>query len=965
VTPLPPSAMDQANSNKVSLASHPTDADLEAYLNNTLLSSKVMALRQHVAKCQRCQCILDEFRAAGPDDVSNPTASQQKNSATQEKADQAVQKNNDQDRAALSAGHHSESSQAKRTAKIPEELKDHPVYKVLKRIGRGGMGEVFQVEHRLTNRKEVLKVIHSHLVDRADVRNRFKREIQSAAKLNHPNVVQTLNAIEEGNLLGLVMEYVQGESLTAIVSRQGPLTILQAREFIRQAANGLEHAHSHQMVHRDIKPQNLLVSKEVDGLRVRILDFGLAKTTGQLGTDSELTMDGHILGTPHFMSPEQALSPTNADIRSDIYSLGCTWFYLLTGKPPYEGDGALAILNAHQNAEIPLLSAFRQDVPKQTAECIRKMMAKRPEDRFQTPGELLQSIASESKTTASSSVRPVADMQEDDGIDPLSILPAPNPIASERLRAKNRKSQSSRLFQIAAFSLPTLVMMYVFYFRPDWIGHIQSRLSSIATETRNAPGTIIVKNLPSGMEIQVDGVLTQPEQGIEPQNSQIKLAAGEHALSVRRQGKEIWSRRVNLKERSELEVDLGFLPGIRESNRQSPKNEKEEASHEQAPNIEKRKELREPLDGKPLPSSGPKELPKSDPLPPTSVASETKEATKANEPEQPIVRGNTFSVQQRLVAHTSPVIRVYFMSDGTIISGETIGKAVPVKSKSTPINNHVFVWERNGKNHSRPSEDVFSDFCISPNGKGICQIGKLPNGGLSIQVFLDGNKLWASKLDAKDMFHGMPTVSFSMDAAEFAIANRRGGIERVNLKNRRPFPPVASLDNIDPSSVDSIAFSQKLDVAIYGLKTGEILAFGTRDGKRITPQNSIPTPLAGQPIALQLDPKEKKVVALYRDTRVCSYDFPVMTMPEDLQPSAKESVEIVGRSWNNRFLSYVDRSLQLVVWDLEEASLYAAWTLPKQDKPRSMAIENSGKRIAVGFESGTIQVFQIHRESNE
>ncbi len=241
---------------------------------------------------------------------------------------------------------------AKSTVPVPDELRNHPLYRVLKLIGRGGMGNVFLVEHKLTARKEVLKVIHPHLLSRDDVRGRFKREIQSAAKLNHPNVVQTLTAIEEGGLIGLVMEYVEGESLSSMVNRVGSLPVDRARDFVKQIALGLEHAHQQNMVHRDIKPQNLLVSKEGNGFRVRILDFGLAKTTGLAASNSDLTIDGAIIGTPSFMAPEQAINPTDADIRSDLYSLGCTWFFLLTGRSPFEAESPLAILNAHQNKDL-------------------------------------------------------------------------------------------------------------------------------------------------------------------------------------------------------------------------------------------------------------------------------------------------------------------------------------------------------------------------------------------------------------------------------------------------------------------------------------------------------------------------------------------------------------------------------------------------------------------------------------
>ncbi len=382
--------MNQPKAKKELRQEHPSDETLSALAGNRLSNKEIADIQRHMDACKRCQSILDEFRAdssslAQNEPIPDPSPLP---SGDAQAMRHAVNKN----------------SPSKKTTRvsISVELQNLQQYQVLKPIGRGGMGDVFLVKHKLTGRQEVLKVIHSQFLDRKDVRDRFKREIQSAAKLDHPNVVHTLSAIEEGGLLGLVMEYVPGESLAELVKRTGPIPIDTARDFIRQAASGLAHAFQHQMVHRDIKPQNLLVSKENNTLRLRILDFGLAKTTDATAVDSNLTLDGSILGTPHFMSPEQALNPASADIRSDIYSLGCTWFFLLSGKPPFEGDGPLAVLNAHQNRPVPEATSVRSDVPLETDQILKKMMAKYPKDRYQTPDELLRAMkASRQKSPTS------------------------------------------------------------------------------------------------------------------------------------------------------------------------------------------------------------------------------------------------------------------------------------------------------------------------------------------------------------------------------------------------------------------------------------------------------------------------------------------------------------------------------------------------------------------------------------
>ena len=179
---------------------------------------------------------------------------------------------------------------------------------------------------------------------------RFLREIRAAAKLNHENVVKAYSAPQAGELLVFAMEYVDGEDLSKVVQRQGPLPIAQACHYVSQAAMGLEHAHEHDMVHRDIKPQNLMLARREEHI-VKILDFGLAKAKREGEAVTELTVQGAVMGTPAYMAPEQARDSASADIRADIYSLGCTLYFLLTGAPPFTGKSVFAILQAHASAE--------------------------------------------------------------------------------------------------------------------------------------------------------------------------------------------------------------------------------------------------------------------------------------------------------------------------------------------------------------------------------------------------------------------------------------------------------------------------------------------------------------------------------------------------------------------------------------------------------------------------------------
>ena len=227
--------MNQSQDRKKESSHHPSDETLCGLAKNALALDDTILVQQHVSRCKRCQCVIDEIRMEdSPSSESYSSAaakpSASKPSAAKSSASKSIEPSDAESKS---------KAPVKSTVPIPDELRNHPLYRVLKLIGRGGMGNVFLVEHKLTARKEVLKVIHPHLLSREDVRGRFKREIQSAAKLNHPNVVQTLTAIEEGGLIGLVMEYVQGESLSSMVNRVGPLPVDRARDFVKQIALGL------------------------------------------------------------------------------------------------------------------------------------------------------------------------------------------------------------------------------------------------------------------------------------------------------------------------------------------------------------------------------------------------------------------------------------------------------------------------------------------------------------------------------------------------------------------------------------------------------------------------------------------------------------------------------------------------------------------------------------------------------
>jgi serine/threonine protein kinase len=221
---------------------------------------------------------------------------------------------------------------------LPPGLAEHQDYEVLGELGRGGMGVVYLAENRMMGRKEVLKVVGSNLLNRKGVLERFQREIRAAAQLHHTNIVTAYSATKAGESIVFSMQYVEGYDLAKLVEKNGPLPVAHACNFVYQAAQGLEYAHEHGMVHRDIKPSNLMLAREGNKPIIKILDFGLAKVTSEGAADAGLTHEGQLLGTPHYVAPEQTINAQKADIRADIYSLGCTLYCLLAGHPPFDAE---------------------------------------------------------------------------------------------------------------------------------------------------------------------------------------------------------------------------------------------------------------------------------------------------------------------------------------------------------------------------------------------------------------------------------------------------------------------------------------------------------------------------------------------------------------------------------------------------------------------------------------------------
>jgi tRNA A-37 threonylcarbamoyl transferase component Bud32 len=338
---------------------HPTNDELAAFARGKASEATKLAIGQHLVACEPCRCMVDAIAHETPTQSTQPQSDFE-------------------------------------TSAIPPNLIAHERYHVLELLGKGGMGAVYRAEHRRMERQVALKVMRSELMDRPAMVERFLREVKAAARLAHPNIVTAYDADQAGDTHFLVMEFVEGISLAQIVRDHGALPIAQACAYVHEAALGLQHAYERGMVHRDIKPHNLMRTSTG---HVKILDFGLARFAREAATvtaeagakaapETTLTQTGAVMGTADFIAPEQATSPSEADIRADIYSLGCTLYYLLAGHAPFPEGTLQEKVTAHCKRNPVPLPTIRSDISPALVQLVEQMMAKAPSQRYQTPAEV-------------------------------------------------------------------------------------------------------------------------------------------------------------------------------------------------------------------------------------------------------------------------------------------------------------------------------------------------------------------------------------------------------------------------------------------------------------------------------------------------------------------------------------------------------------------------------------------------
>ncbi len=311
-------------------------------------------------------------------------------------------------------------------------------YQILRRLGRGGMADVYVALHKTLERQVALKVLRRQLANDAGYVERFRREARAAAKLNHPNIVHVYEVGRAADHYYIAQELIDGGNLKDEVERNGPLNPAAASEVLRAVCSALEAAHLAGITHRDIKPENILRSQRGE---IKVADFGLAR----VGSGNDLTQVGLTMGTPRYMSPEQVQGKT-ADARSDLYSLGCTMYFLLTGRPPFEADDALAIAFQHLHDTPKPLSAARgrSDVPDWLQTVTSRLMAKAPTDRFASAGDVLATLESSGVNSG-----PMSTMG---GTASATVL------LQQAMRTDSKRRRAQRLKWVTAALVPLLAL---------------------------------------------------------------------------------------------------------------------------------------------------------------------------------------------------------------------------------------------------------------------------------------------------------------------------------------------------------------------------------------------------------------------------------------------------------------------------------------------------------------------------
>ncbi len=534
---------------------HPTDQALSSYGLGKLDEKTSEEVGQHLEQCLECRRRVGEL---SPDSFLDRIRRAQPGSNRSVAGASLVD-------GTFSLASSKNAAPPPSTDSLPPGLAEHSDYQIKRELGRGGMGVVYLAHNTLMGRDEVLKVIGREIMERPGVLDRFQREIRAVAKLHHENIVTAYTAFRiEGGLV-FAMEYVEGLNLARLVKVKGPMAVPHAAFFAYQTALGLQHAHDRGMVHRDIKPHNLMLTHDRKARIIKILDFGLAKATREQKLDTALTHEGQALGTPDYIAPEQILNATDVDIRADLYSLGGTLYFLLTGHPPFSASSLYDIYQAHISRDADPLNLVRPEVPAELAALVAKLMAKDPRRRFQTPSEAAEALKPFFKKGQTPIVKepvPVPVPDQKPNVAPPTSTPTPRTDAEE---SKTEQPHHSALSK-SLWECPVKIVETISLFdtepsapRPRCLttrwaaltaGLLLSGLLAAwwmgVFRARTPYGDLVFENLPSAAIVTVDGHVTTVEWPEGMGVGRIKASAGDHQVRVELDGLEVYGNRVTI-----------------------------------------------------------------------------------------------------------------------------------------------------------------------------------------------------------------------------------------------------------------------------------------------------------------------------------------------------------------------------------------------------------------------------------
>ena len=443
-------------------------------------------------------------------------------------------------------------------------------YVLLERIGAGAMGQVFKAEHRRMRRIVAIKLLTESANSDPSAILRFEREVAAAAKIIHPNIVTVHDADCVNGIHFFVMDFIEGRDLSVMVYQDGPTSISNAVDYILQAAKGLQSAHNKGIVHRDIKPANLVLNTEGT---IKILDLGLARIDldDETPVRASLTSPSTIMGTIDYMSPEQALDTRTADGRTDIYALGCTLHYLLTGRTVFEGGTLMKRLLAHREEPVPSLQTLRPDVPDQLDSIFRTMMAKSLDDRYQSMHDLIIDLKAFQQDNQETAVlaRPTSlskppmlrkTVPQTDAFNPtpaeMSVVnvPAanatdvhPSIVPTQVSRGAPRKKTQSRLQRLVGLAL---------------FGGTLMMLGLVVFSLKTKAGTLVVTVNESEVQVDVldqDGKVEITRKGGQGKIS-IAVDPGKHRLQVTKDGFSVFGQDFEIQQGGQQPITAKLLP---------------------------------------------------------------------------------------------------------------------------------------------------------------------------------------------------------------------------------------------------------------------------------------------------------------------------------------------------------------------------------------------------------------------